>query len=529
MASPNPFLGRTLAAAGDLSVDEQRYLYEKTRELKQAWSQLEGGDVTPFRIEDPELNVYLMFLEPSTRTRESFRSAANFHNVTLSDFDASTSSFTKQESIIDTIKMLVGYGKRTVFIMRTKMEGVCLALEEQLAPYAERIGRAKPIFINAGDGRHEHPTQEFLDEFTFLEQRNWDESSIHLALIGDLLHGRTVHSKAEGLKIFRKVVVDLVAPRELALPETYKSTMIENGFEVREYPSIEEYLKSGNVSTCWYFTRLQLERMGDEIREREPELRTAVTFQKQWMAELPEGTKFYHPLPRHRETPVIPTFLDETPLNGWEGQAINGYFTRIIELAMVTGQIGHDFKGVGLSPPSKDNSFVTEVPVTRKTHVEDRFKVGIKPVDDGLVIDHIARGKPVEEIWDRISKIRRILKLNVRGSHGVFHCSDAKDFKGIMSLPDVMEMSPVQMKKLAAVSPGCTINFIKDASVLHKYRLAMPPRIYKFDEISCKNADCITSRNAHQNVSPYFYQTVDRTFTCKYCGKRHKYPDIWDL
>jgi len=525
----NPFLGRTLAAAGDLSVDEQRYLYTKTRELKEAWSATEGGDITPFRIEDPELNVYLMFLEASTRTRESFRSAANFHNVTLSDFDASTSSFSKSESIIDTIKMLVGYGKRTIFIMRTKMEGVCLALEEQLGPYAERIGRAKPIFINAGDGRHEHPTQEFLDEFTFLEQRNWDDSYIHLALIGDLLHGRTVHSKTDGLKAFQKVIVDLVAPNELALPDTYKSKMVENGFEVHEYSSIEEYLQSGKVSDCWYFTRLQLERMGDEIRDRETDLRSAVTFQKKWMTELPEGTKFYHPLPRHKEKPVIPTFLDETPLNGWEGQAINGYFTRIIELSLVAGQLGDDFTGVGLPTPPKDNSFVTEIPVTRKTHVEDRFKVGIKPVHDGLVIDHIATGKPLEEIWDRISRIRKVLKLNVRGSHGVFHSSDPKDYKGIMSLPDVMEISPVQLKKLAAVSPGCTLNIIKDASVLHKYRLAMPPRIYKFDEISCKNPDCITSKNAYQSVPPYFFQTVGNTFTCKFCEKRHKYHEIWDL
>ena len=61
----------------------------------------------------------------------------------------------------------------------------------------------KPVFINAGDGRHEHPTQEFLDEFTFLEQRGWDDSHIHVALIGDLFHGRTVHSKADGLNVFR--------------------------------------------------------------------------------------------------------------------------------------------------------------------------------------------------------------------------------------------------------------------------------------------------------------------------------------
>lgn len=524
----NPFLGRTLAAAGDLSVDEQRYLYEKTRDLKAAWS-TPGGDVSPFRIEDPELNIYLMFLEASTRTKESFRSAANFHGVTLNVFDAENSSFTKKESLSDTMKMLVGYGKRSIFIMRTKMEGVCLAMEEQLAPYAERIGREKPVFINAGDGRHEHPTQEFLDEFTFLEQRNWDDSYIHLALIGDLLHGRTVHSKVDGLKVFKKVVVDLVAPTELALPDTYKTGLIENGFEVREYPSIEEYLKSGKVSDCWYFTRLQLERMGDEIRDREQELRKAVTFQQKWMQELPAGTKFYHPLPRHRETPVIPTFLDNTDLNGWDGQAINGYFTRIIELALVAGKLGHDFKGAGIEPPKKDESFITDVPITRKTHVEDRFKVGIKPVDHGTVIDHIAKGKTPEEIWDRISKIRRILKLNVRGSHGVFHCNDPKDFKGIMSLPDILDFTPEQIKKLAAVSPGCTLNVIKESSVLHKYRLAMPPKIYNFDEISCKNEDCITSRSAHQSVPPYFFRTVGRSFTCKYCGKRHKYGEIWDI
>lgn len=534
MAS-NPFRGRSLTAAADWSVDEQRYLYEKTRELKEAWTNVKDkadGVVTlaPFRIDDPDLNIYLMFLEASTRTKESFRAAANFHNVKLNIFDAATSSFAKKESIVDTIKMLVGYSRRAVFIMRTKMEGVCLALQEQLAEYAKKTGREPPVFINAGDGRHEHPTQEYLDEFTFMEQRNWDDSSIHVTLIGDLLHGRTVHSKADGLKVFRKVIVDLVAPTEIGLPTSYKSKMIENGYEVREYLSIEEYLKSGNVSDCWYFTRLQLERMGDEIRDREIEMRKAVTFQEGWLKELPEGTRFYHPLPRHRERPVIPTFLDSLPLNGWEEQAINGYFTRTVELALVAGQLGEDFSGVphAGSREFKDD-FVASIPVTRKTHVEDRFKVGIKPVDDGTVIDHIAKGTDLESIWNRISKIRKILNLNVRGSHGVFHSNDRTNFKGIMSLPDVMEISEVELKKLAAVSPGCTLNIIENRSVKSKYRLTMPPFIHDFKEISCKNPNCITGPDAYQGIAPFFYRTDGDTFTCKYCGKRHDYTDIWDF
>ena len=527
MTTTTPLKGRSLVAASDLSVDEQRYLYRKTRELKEVWTS--GGDLTPFRISDPDLSVYLMFLEDSTRTKESFRNAAKFHDIKLNVFDASSSSFKKSESLVDTVKMLFGYGRRSIFIMRTKMEGVCLALKEQLADYADRIGRERPAFINGGDGRHEHPTQEFLDEFTFLEQRDWDDSHIHVALIGDLNHGRTVHSKADGLKVFRSVKVDLVAPEELSLPASYKTRMEDNGFEVREWASIAEYLGSSDISDCWYFTRLQLERMGDEVREREDELRRAVTFQKNWLDKLPKNTRFFHPLPRHREKPVIPAFLDDTPLNGWDGQSINGYFTRVIELALVAGRLGSDFDGVGPVPESKEESFIAEVPVTRKTRVEDRFKVGIKPVDDGTVIDHIAKGRSPEEIWDRIYKIRRILNLNVRGSQGVFHTTGSQDYKGIMSLPDILEIGHTELKKLAAVSPGCTVNLIKDRSVKAKYRLAMPPKIYNFTEISCKNPECVTWPGAYQNVPPHFYRTVEETFTCRYCGRRHEYGNIWDL
>ena len=317
MNNRNPFQGRSLAVVSDLSVDEQRYLYQKAHEFKEKWTA--GDSLDQFRICDPELSIYLIFLEDSTRTKESFRNAANFHNANVNIFDASSSSFKKSESLVDTVKMLFGYSRRSIFIMRTKMEGVCRALEEQLRNYAEQTGREAPVFINGGDGRHEHPTQEFLDEFTFLDQRNWDYSHIHLALIGDLRHGRTVHSKADGLKVFESVTVDLVAPKELALPATYRSRMIDNGFEVNEWESLEAYLASGAVSDSWYFTRLQLERMGDEIREKEVELREAVTFNKRWLNKLPETTRFYHPLPRHREKTCHSPFSgpDNSQWMGW--------------------------------------------------------------------------------------------------------------------------------------------------------------------------------------------------------------------
>ncbi|OQX29429.1 MAG: aspartate carbamoyltransferase [Spirochaeta sp. LUC14_002_19_P3] len=528
MTSKHPFRGRSIAVSADLSVDEQRYLYQKTREFKEAWTH--GGDLSPFRIEDPQLSVYLMFFEDSTRTKESFRNAAQFHNVAVNIFDAKNSSITKSESIVDTIKMLFGYSQRSIFILRTRMEGVCRALQEELGRYAEQIGREAPVFINGGDGRHEHPTQEYLDEFTFLEQRQWDDSHIHLALIGDLLHGRTVHSKVDGLKAFKEVKVDLVAPLELALPDYYEKRMKANGFEVEKYESLDKYMASGKLSDCWYFTRLQLERMGEEILKKEFQLRKAVTFDQKWTKLIQDGTRFYHPLPRHREKSVIPTFLDRTPLNGWDGQSINGYFTRTIELAICAGWLGSDFSGRGLPEETRDESFIHEEPVTRITQVQDRFKVGIKPVDNGVVIDHIAKGYSPEEIWHRIDKIRRILNLNCGSSHGVFHSEQSdKTFKGIISLPDVMRIEKYDLKKLAAVSPGCTVNIISKQSVKEKYRLSMPPQIFKFEEISCKNPECVTFPAACQHVPPFFYNSGEKIFTCRYCGKDHEYREIWDI
>ena len=521
------FNGRTIAVVNDLSVDEQLYLYKKTAELKRLIQN--GGDTSGFRINDPELGVYLMFFENSTRTKESFRNAAAFHNVKLNNFDAQTSSFNKKESIGDTIKMLFGYSKRSLFIMRTAQEGVCAMLDELLGEYADKIGYDKPSFINGGDGKHEHPTQEFLDEFTFLEKKNWKNEEIHIVLTGDLFHGRTVHSKVDGLKIFKKVKVDLIAPDDLSLPDNYELRMVENGFEVRKFESIEEYFNQSSIADIWYFTRLQLERMGDEVKEKAKYLRNAVTFNEKYKDLLPEGTKFYHPLPRHKVHPVVPGFLDRTELNGWDEQSMNGYFTRIIEIGMVAGKIGLDFKGTAKSIEKLKSDFIEEMPVTRESKIQDRYKVGIKPVEEGIVIDHIGKSEDLDHIWNLIDRIRRILKLNCRSSHGVFHCSDPDKFKGIISLPDIILFDEKELKKLAAIAPGCTLNIIKDSSVKKKYRVHMPPRIYNFDEISCKNENCISHPSEHENIATDFHRSSRTTFICRFCDTSHKYDEIWDI
>jgi aspartate carbamoyltransferase len=531
MSSRNgPFKGRTVAVVGDLSLDEQRYLYRKAGELKRDIRS--GGEARDFRFADRDYSVYLIFMEDSTRTRESFRNAAKFIGARTNVFDAATSSFNKNESITDTIKMLYGYSDESCFVIRSKLEGVCRALEGSLGRYAESCGKPRPAFLNAGDGKHEHPTQEFLDEFSFLEQLGQKTDRIHIALTGDLFHGRTVHSKADGLRVFREVTVDLVAPELLGMPGHYVDRMRENGFELRSYESIDEYLASGRVAPIWYFTRLQLERMGESVLEKAPLLRKAVTFRKDMLGLLPEGARFYHPLPRDRTAPTNPTFLDELPLNGWDGQSANGYWTRIALIAMVSGLIGEDFEGEAKTTATYEDDFVHEVQVA--AHAKPEYKVGIKPVEDGIVIDHISSGEGIETIWGHLDAIRRMLRLDVRGGHGVFH-NNKGTYKGIISLPDVMSFGERDLKKLAAIAPGCTLNLVHEHRVVKKYRLSMPPRIYGFDEISCKNESCISSPKNQEGVMTEFLRKSEvgepggAKFVCRYCEREHAFKDIWDL
>lgn len=521
------FLGRSLTVISDFSVEEQLFLYNQTKRLKQLW--FEKKDVSEFQIKK-DVGIYIVFVEPSTRTKESFINAAKFHKkAKVNIFDSEHSSFNKKESYLDSFNMLTGYSDYSIFVVRTRLEGTCKYLDEKVSEFAKRHGIEKPAFINAGDGKHEHPTQELLDEYTFLEQMNFDNFFIHIALVGDLLHGRTVHSKVNGLKIFKNVLVDLISPEELAMPQHYIEKMKKNGFEVRIFDSIENYLKSGNIADVWYFTRLQLERMGEDILEKEHILRRSVTFRKEYLDKLPENVKFYHPLPRHKIYPTIPNFLDNLPLNGWEEQAINGYWTRTVLLSMLGGAIQADFEIDQNDKGEEDEEFIIPAPILNGTKgVLKDGKRGIKPIENGTVIDHIAKGKEPDEIYETIIKIRKILKLyELDSADGIFK-SENGQFKGYISLPN-RYLSKKEIKKLSAISPNTTVNIIKNSRVVEKYRINLPPFIYGFAELRCKNENCITHPNNGENAEAFFEKSEDGKLVCKYCETPHSFEEIWNL
>jgi len=529
MKQQSVFASRSLCIIEDFSKEERMYLFEQTKTLKKAMEEQNEEILSQFRINDQDFGIYEVFLEDSTRTKESFRNAANFHHAKVSELNSDSSSFNKGESYADTFNTLSGYAN-TIFIIRSKVEGVCRHLEDVCSAYAKRNKLyRKPAFINAGDGKHEHPTQELLDEFTFLEDNDWSQDSLHLALVGDLFHGRTVHSKADGLTLFSSVKVDLIAPQELAMPEHYVLKMKQNGFQVRMFPSIESYLEQDDVADKWYFTRPQLERMGDRILQRQEELRRSITFRKEFLQKISSNTKFYHPLPRHKHTPTIPTWLDETPHNGWERQSINGMYVRIVLLSLIAGRIGSDFVPSHMPCHPEEVDYITEVDLGLRPVKEKVVSEGVHPIHDGLVIDHILQGDDPSDIRDHMRLISSVLNLD-EGKGGEWVSTgqnDEKKFKGIIFRPGSFELDRKQLKRLAAVAPGCTLNLIKEGKVVHKFRLKMPPRIYNFEDLACTNESCISHPDQGEGVPALFTRTNDNRFACAYCTKNHTFKEIW--
>jgi aspartate carbamoyltransferase len=526
--SESVFKERSLCVSADFSIDEKKYLFEQTKILKEAWQKNDHDTLNRFRIDNRDFGIYEVFLEDSTRTRESFRNAAEFHNVKLSMFNSDSSSFNKSESYLDGFMTLAGY-KNQIFILRSRVEGVCRWLERKGKNYAERnkLGY-KPAFINAGDGKHEHPTQELLDEFTLIEDNNWNTDFLHIALVGDLFHGRTVHSKADGLKIFDNVKVDLVAPPELAMPAQYIEKMKNNGYEIRIFESLEEYLNQPNIANRFYFTRPQLERMGERILKRQDELRDKITFREEFIGKLKENTYFYHPLPRHKAHPTIPTFLDDTPLNHWEAQSINGMFVRIILLSAIAGKIGHDFNGKTVVHKVLNDDFVHEV---EPDHSKSKtLKEGINPLANGVVIDRFCRGEEKEDIWQYLYKTMSIMGFaKYKGSIGVGESKKKPGvYKGLIFLPEIKELSDSDVRRLAAVTAGCTVNRVQDNKVVRKLRLTSPPRIYNINGTGCANEACISHGTHAERVPPEFLRKTDNgTLECLYCGTPHQFKDIW--
>lgn len=247
-----------------------------------------------------------LFYEPSTRTSSSFYSAmVRLGGAVIPINNVAYSSVAKGETLEDTIRTMQCYAD--IIVLRHPWVGAA----ERAAEVAE-----VPI-INAGDGVGEHPTQALLDFYT-IRQEIGGVNGIHVAMLGDLLHGRTVKSLTKLLRKYEEVKISWVSPSMLRIP----SEFVTKG-EI-ETDDINDVITQADVL---YVTRVQSERHTSELSHDDRmalEAHYAITEQE--MARAKQSMVLMHPLPRVHE---ISTAVDNDPRAAYFRQMRHGLFMRM--------------------------------------------------------------------------------------------------------------------------------------------------------------------------------------------------------
>ncbi|HLC45622.1 MAG TPA: aspartate carbamoyltransferase [archaeon] len=257
-----------------------------------------------------------LFYEPSTRTRFSFETAMQRlgGSVVSTENASQFSSAVKGETLEDTIRVVSGYA-----------DVVVLRHPEQGAAKRASLVSSVPI-MNAGDGAGEHPTQALLDLYTIRRELGKIDG-LKVALVGDLLNGRTIHSLLYLLSVYKKVKVYLVSPPRLCTPQHYKEHLQNKKVEFEELSDLGKIL--GEVDVV-YATRLQKERFQTTLDSPD-----YFVINEASLSLLKEKSILLHPLPRVNE---ISPEVDKDPRAAYFRQARNGVFIRMALLESVLGK-----------------------------------------------------------------------------------------------------------------------------------------------------------------------------------------------
>ncbi len=192
-----------------------------------------------------------LFFEPSTRTRTTFELAEKRLSADILNLDISTSATTKGESLLDTLTNLIAM-RVDMMVVRHNNSGAAHFIATHMPPGIS--------IINAGDGRHSHPTQAMLDMYTIRHYKQ-KFAGLSIAIVGDIEHSRVARSQIKALNILGCKDIRVVAPNTL-MPIAIKT------LGVTAYNNIEQGISGTDVIII---LRLQTERMqqADLPSERE--------------------------------------------------------------------------------------------------------------------------------------------------------------------------------------------------------------------------------------------------------------------
>jgi len=237
-------------------------------------------------------SVFNLFFENSTRTRTTFEIAARRLSADVFNLDITRSSTAKGESLLDTINNLTAM-QADMFVVRHASSGAPYLIARHVAPQVH--------VINAGDGRHAHPTQGLLDMYTIRHYKR-DFSQLTVAIVGDILHSRVARSAIHALTTLGVPEVRAVGPL----------TLLPSGLEqlgVRVFTRFEDGIRGADVIIM---LRLQNERMkGSLLPSAQEYFRNyGLTPEKLQLARA--GAIVMHPGPMNRGVEIDSHVADGT-------------------------------------------------------------------------------------------------------------------------------------------------------------------------------------------------------------------------
>jgi aspartate carbamoyltransferase catalytic subunit len=305
--------GKDIISVKQFGRDDLEYVFGVAHEMRGMVERVGTFDLLKGKI------LANLFYEPSTRTSSSFTAAMErLGGSVIPINEVKYSSVSKGESLPDTIRTLECYAD--VIVLRHPETGS--------AAIAAKAART-PV-INAGDGGGEHPTQALLDTFTIFEELGVGQGDgMTVTMLGDLKYGRTVHSLARLLSLF-KVKINYVSPEILRMPREVMDEVGEKGIPQAEFNSLEKVLPETDVL---YVTRVQKERFEDPADYEK--VKGAYVIDPEIMKAAKQDMIVMHPLPRVGEISVD---FDDDPRAAYFRQMEYGLYVRMALLAMVLGK-----------------------------------------------------------------------------------------------------------------------------------------------------------------------------------------------
>ena len=234
--------------------------------------------------------VVNLFFEPSTRTRTTFEIAAKRLSADVINLNASRMSTSKGESVLDTVRTLEAM-HTDMFVVRDGSSGTAHLIARHVPAHVH--------IINAGDGRHAHPTQAMLDMFT-IRQHKGAFDQLRFAIVGDILHSRVARSQIHALNILGAREVRVIGPQTL-LP-----TEIER-MGVTAFTNMDDGLNDIDVIMM---LRLQLERMEGQLIPSSQEYFRLYGLTSERVARAAPDAVVMHPGPMNRGLEIASSVAD---------------------------------------------------------------------------------------------------------------------------------------------------------------------------------------------------------------------------